>query len=465
MNSVAATVSKVSDDSDAEVRLKIGERLAWAIGAFGSSFMWGTLGAFLLVFYTDVFGISPAAAGTLFLVARIVDGINDPITGYLIDHLPRTRWGRFRHILMIGVILAAANFVLIFAAPELPQIGKLIWAYVTYILFGFTIDFVSIPRSALLPTMTRNPQDRNALSSIGAIIGIVGYAVVALGTVYLVEAFATPLLGWRMTAAIYAVLSIALIGIMVLRVRERVEPVTKVRYKLWRAPGIVLRNKPLMILLAAFIFTSLAGSIIQPASVLFFKYAVGDEKHYGGVTGATTLVMVVSMAVFPLIVKRLGKRKAYILFGLITVVGGLWNWFLPYNSIALIYVASGVIALGMAGPLAINSSLIADTVDYTEWQSGVRAEGAVYAGLGFANKLVMGLAGAIPGYVLALVGYVPNAVQTERALRGMLFMRAILPAAFVLVSAILISFYPLTEQRFNEIVKEIRARRKESAAA
>ena len=465
MSSVAANVSDISVDGEAEARLKFGEKIAWALGSVGSSFMWGTLGAFLLVFYTDVFGISPAAAGTLFLVARIVDGINDPITGYLVDHLPRTRWGRFRHVLMIGVIVAAVNFVLIFAAPDFPQVGKLIWAYVTYILFGFTIDLVTIPRSALLPTMSQNPQDRNALSSIGAIIGIVGYAIVAMGTVYLVQAFATPVVGWRATAGIYAVLAIVLIGFLALRARERVEPVEKVRYKIWQTPGIILKNKPLMILLAAFIFTSLAGTIIQPASVLFFKYALGDETFYGTNTAIVTVVMVISMGVFPLVVKRLGKRRAYILFGVIAAIGGVWNWFLPYDQRTLIIVASGLIGIGMAGPMAINSSLIADTVDYTEWQSGVRAEGAVYAGLGFSRKLVTGLSGAIPGYVLALVGYVPNAVQTERALRGMLFMRAILPGAFVLISAVLIGFYPLTETKFAQIVKEIRAKRKEAAAA
>ncbi|MCA9977592.1 MAG: MFS transporter, partial [Anaerolineales bacterium] len=140
----------------APIPIKAAEKTAFTFGSIGKNILFWGIGTFLLVFFTDVFGLSPAAVGTLFLVARIMDAINDPIVGYILDHLPPTRWGRFRPWLLLGGILAGLNFAAMFLGPELSYTGKLIYAYVTYLIFGITFDLVDVPYASLMVTMTQD---------------------------------------------------------------------------------------------------------------------------------------------------------------------------------------------------------------------------------------------------------------------------------------------------------------------
>ena len=446
--------------ADASTKLKWTAKLSWTVGQFGSALMWATISAFLIKFFTDVFGISPAAAGTLFLVARIADAVNDPLSGYIVDHLPWTRRGKFRPALLVGAVVSAFAFVALFAAPSLSLGAKLVYAYVTYLVWGILYDFVSIPMKALLPTMTQNSQDRNRLSSLGSIIGILGYILMAVITVPLVGAFATPQAGWRATSIIYAVAGTLLIAITVVGVRERVKPVAAERYRASQVFSIILRNKPLLILLGAFVFSSVSTSLVSSASVYYFEYAVGIPEMFGYTSMLTAVFMTIAAAFFPTIAKRWGKRKTYIVFGLIGFAGNIALFFVPFDNVLMIYILSVIFSIGMGPPGALNAAMVADTTDYAEWQNGVRSEGAIYSALSFGTKLTSGLAGAIQGYVLAATGYVPNVAQTPQALNGILFIKTIIVGVTLLISALFVAGYPLTEARHAQICREIKERRK-----
>ena len=174
-----------------------GEKTAFTLGSVGKNILFWGIGTFLLVFYTDVFGLTPTAVGTLFLVARLLDAVNDPIVGYILDHLKPTRWGRFRPWLLLGGVLAGLNFAALFLGPELSYTGKLLYAYVTYLVFGITFDLVDIPYSSLMVTMTQNTHERNKLNSLVAIGLIIGTGLAVVGTVPLVGLFPTPQQGYR----------------------------------------------------------------------------------------------------------------------------------------------------------------------------------------------------------------------------------------------------------------------------
>jgi sugar (glycoside-pentoside-hexuronide) transporter len=440
--------------------LKLPEKLAWTLGNGGRVITVHAMSAFLLVFYTDVFGIPPAVAGTLFLVARMVDGINDPVMGYLIDHLPRTRWGRYRPVLFWGAILTALCFAALFAAPRLSLTGKIIWAYATYLLFGFVSDLVAIPARALMPAMTDDTSERNALSSLAGIAGIITYMAVAALSLGLVGAFATATQGWFNLALIYGALSILLIGVMAVSVRERAQPAQDEKYRLRDVYRLITQNPPLLTLVASFVFSSLSVSLIQPAAVLFFKYNVGRPELFGLTSLVTTVFMLLGIGLFPTIARRLGRRQTFWLFGLIGVAGNVALYFSPVNNIALIYLFSIVLAVGMGPPGALNQAMTADAADYAEWKHGTRADGVVFAVYSFGAKLTSGLSGAIMGWVLAGTGYAPNAAaQTPSALQGITAVKHLAVAAALIVSAVLISLNPLTEERFAEISAELAVRR------
>jgi len=282
-------------------------------------------------------------------------------------------------------------------------------------------------------------------------------AALSLG---IVGGAASAVQGWRNLSMIYGGLSVAMIGVMALGVRERTQPGRGESYQLRDVYHLIIHNPPLLTLVASFVFSSLSVGLIQPAAVLFFKYNVGRPEMFGLTSLVTTVFMLVGIGVFPTIAKRLGRRPTYWLFGAIGVAGNLALYFTPVSSILLIYVFSTVLAIGMGPPGALNQAMMADAADYAEWKHGARADGVVFAAYSFGAKLTDGLSGAIMGWVLAATSYAPNAaVQSPQALQGITSVKHLAVAAALIVSAVLISFNPLTEERFAEINAELAARR------
>jgi len=148
------------------------------------------LGSFLLIFYTDVVGLDPAVIGTLFLVSRIFDGINDPISGYLIDHLPRTKMGRFRSYLIIGTVVTSAVFLLTWLGPSMAQTGKIFLAFLGYILFGFVFDLMDVPLNSMISVMSDRDRDRTTLSNIKGFAYMLGGVVIYVVALPFVGMFA-----------------------------------------------------------------------------------------------------------------------------------------------------------------------------------------------------------------------------------------------------------------------------------
>lgn len=442
------------------------QKLTWSLANIGRIIMIHTMSAFLLVFYTDVFGLHPAVVGTLFLVARIADGFNDPIMGYVVDHMPQTRWGKFRPTLLVGVVLSALVFVAIFAGPELSPVGKVVWAYVTYLLFGFVADLVTIPSRAMLPNMTQHIDERNTLSSLGAMMGALTYIVVAAISISAVNSFATPRVGWSVMSIIYASIAVVLITVFVFTVGERVQD-EKVdeSYSIRDVYRLIWNNKPLLILVGTYVFSDMGIALLGPSAVLFFKYNVGREELFGITSLLNAVVMVVGMSLFPVLARRFGRKQLYWASAFLTLLSCAALFFTPVANVGLILGLSCFLGLGLGPPTAIAQAMIADATDYAEYQNGTRSEGVTYAAITFGTKITGGLAGAIQGYVLAATGYVANAPQqTRAALIGISSVKHWLVAATALLSAVFISMYPLTEERMAEVQAEL-ARRKERPEA
>ena len=447
------------------VTIGAAEKTAFTFGSIGKNLMFWGIGTFLLVFYTDVFGLTPAAVGTLFLVARVFDGVNDPIVGFILDHLQPTRWGRFRPWLLLGAVLAALNFAALFLGPELSYTGKLVYAYITYIVFGITFDLVDVPYASLMVTMTQDAHERNKLNALVAVGLIAGTGLAVVATVPLVGLFPTPQQGYRVVGLIYAIIAMVGVAWTAFGTRERVTKADDDSYTLRELYPILIENRPFMVLMISIVLFSTGNFVLTSANLIFYTYFVGDAGLFGLVQLPTGPAIIAAAVAMPFIARRIGKRRTYMLGYAIFIIFTVAFFFLRPTSVLLLILLASGIAVGGAPGAALIDSMVADTNEYAEWHTGRRSEGAIQAGFTFVKKLANGAGGALAGYLLAFVGYQANAVQSAETLNGILIIVTLVPAFFALLALAAMSFYPLSEARFAEMLRDLQARRADKAAS
>jgi sugar (glycoside-pentoside-hexuronide) transporter len=444
----------------APLRLRWQEKLGYGLGDFGSNLVWGMCITFLLYFYTDVFGISAAAAGLLLLVARVFDAILDPIMGLITERFT-TRWGKFRHYLLFGTPVMALLLVLTFTTPELGAAGKLAYAYVTYILLGVLYTVVNLPYGALAPTMTQDPADRNALSacrSFGAKAG--DGLVVGLATPTLVLALGAGLAtrGYQLTALVYALMCWAALWYTFATCRERYVAPAAGGLSVTRLLRLLRQNTPFLLLFGSFVFFVSAVFTRGTATVYYMTYNTGQPGLLGPLLASGTVASMAGIVLSQVCAGFLGKRRTFIL-GLClwsACSAGMYLAAQPAVLPVFLWYFSAYVGMGIS--FGLFWSLIADTVEYGEWRTGIRAEGGIYSVASFLLKLCSAVAGIVPAAVLDLTGYAPNAAQSTQALSGINWLMTLFPALFGLLAIVPLLFYRLDEAQFGNIVAELRQR-------
>ena len=414
-----------------------------------------SVNSFLLIFYTDVVGLNPAAVGTLFLVARVLDGLNDPLIGFIIDHLPHTRWGRFRPYLVLASFICSINFVLLWVGPSMATSGKLLVAYITYLALGITFPFMDLPLGALLPAMTADSKERNSISGIKGIAFLLIYTAVTALTIPIVSLFDSPAEGWHMTMIIYAVLIFVITAFGTWGIRERVMPQRSGRYKFRDLYSILFNTRPLGVILIATIAVNVGVGLSGGTAIFYYTYNLGNADYFS-LSGLVTLpAVLIGVAIFYTFGNQIEKRTfMMILLGLAAAGVGI-RIFLPYSALFWIMATVFLSAVGTGGAIPLIFSMIGDAVDYTEWKHGYRAEGAVAAVQTFTQKTGLGLGGAIPGYVLAMSGYQPNVEQTDLALMGILITTTTLPFIFYLFGALVFRGYTIDAQMLKNMKQDL----------
>jgi GPH family glycoside/pentoside/hexuronide:cation symporter/glucuronide carrier protein len=262
-----ATVSKNTE------KIGLGEKVAFCMVNLGNIPVQALLNSFLMIFYTDVVGPNPAAIATLFLLARVIDGINDPIMGFIIDHLPRTKLGRFRSYLILGTVICCINYILVWFGPVWIPVGKLAVAYISYLLLGITFDLMDIPLNSILPCMTDIGKERNILSSIKGFSYMAGMRLFSMAAPLILAAAVTPLSGYYalIFSAVGIIIVLSVIGAM--GIHERIEPVNKEeKYKLKDIIPI-LGSRPVLITFIATIISSTAQATANGSNIFFITYS------------------------------------------------------------------------------------------------------------------------------------------------------------------------------------------------
>ena len=448
-------------------QLKFTEKLGYGLGDTASNFFFQVFNIFLLYYYTDIFGLSAAAVGTMFLVTKIVDAVSDPVMGLVADRTS-TRWGKFRpYLLWMAIPYGVCGYAM-FANPDLSYNGKLIYAYATYTLMMLAYTAINVPYSALMGVISPLSTERTKVASYRF--------VCAFAAAWLIGTFVTPLknilgggdeaLGFQLTMILFAVLSVTLFWICFATTKERVTPVqTETRIK----PDLkaLLSNGPWIALFACAIFTLMNVAVRNGSLLYYFKYYVGDTGEPIFLIFDKTavflslglLVMIVGIAMTKTLCDYFEKRSLLIVLSILNALSMALFFVIPPEQYWLMVL---VHCLGMLanGPTpALVWAMYADCADYGEWKSGRRITALTFSTLQFAQKMGLAVGAGLAGFILSLFGFVANEVQTETSMTGIRFMFSIVPALLATAGAISIVFYRIDSNKIVKIEEALRLTR------
>lgn len=437
-------------------KLSIGEKVGYGLGDTASNLFFQTFMIYLLFFYTDVFGISAAAAGTMLLVTRLWDTFNDPIVGVLADRT-NSRWGKFRPYILWGAVPFGIAGVLTFTTPDFEPLPKLIYAYVTYGVMMMMYTLVNIPYSALMGVISPDTQERTSVSSYRFIFAFIGGLVVQGATLPLVQQFGggDQQVGFQRTMMIYALVAAVLFLVTFATTRERVTVDTKEKTNIKRDLRDLVSNGPWLVLFVVGLFNLTFLSIRSGTVVYYFKYIVGDETLAGGFLMAGTAAILVGVALAPWLTNRFGKKRVFIFATLVSgVLASSFYLIDPENYYGLLIVQ--VLASLCAGPTTpIVWAMYADCADYSTYRNNRRATGLVFSAATFAQKMGWTLGGAIAGWLLAWYGFEANAAQSEETVNGIRLMFSVIPGAIAIGAALAMMMYPLGDDEVQRISNEL----------
>lgn len=446
-------------DPGSVARLRPSNYLGYAAGDVANNLTFSLASAFLLIYYTDVAGIAAGTAGTLFLIVRVWGGLTDLLAGGLVDRTS-TRWGKFRPYLLFGSVPLLALNVALFSIPSgLSDGGKVVFAYVSYALFSLAYSFVNIPYGSLSAAMTQRPDERARISTIRIIAASVTILVIAIVVAPQIEGSDDLQRSLTLTTMAIAIVGLALYLWCFFTAREAVERSAK-RFSIRETLAMMRHNRPLILVCASSLLFLTGMFSLQTVGVFYARDVLGNAGLYIVLVTVQTIAMIVAALIVPSLIAAIGKRRAYLLSGLIAIVGGIGAALAPGTTPAIGIAAFGVLGLAIGAINTLVFALQADTVDYGEWKSGVRAEGSSYAVLSFTRKAGQGVGGAAAAYTLGLGGYVSGAAsQSDGADTAIRIAAGGLPAGFILAAAAVMLAYPLTEKTFRGIVAELAERR------
>ena len=461
-------------------KLRLSEKIAYGFGDLGSCLYWASFSNFLLIFYTDVFGIEGAVVGTIFLWSRIWDGVNDPLIGALADRT-KTRWGKFRPYLLWLCVPFALAGVLAFTTPNLDAAGRVIWAWVTYNLVMMLYTAINIPYTALLGVISPDSLERTHVSSIKFLFAFGAGVIVKASLPWLTKVLGAgvPARGWQLTFVVYGIAAVAFFLVTFWGTKERVTPPPAQKTDLGRDLLDVVTNVPWLLLLATTLPFILFVATRSTITAHYIKYYVGEQtltlpflgtRVYGYEELMSSFGVIGDVAAIPGVLlvtwfaRVVGKKLAFsILFGVAIVMTAAFYVLAPHQ-VGWMFLLQ-IIGSATGAPLSVLLwAMYADTADFAEWKRGRRATGLVFSASTMSQKMGWAVGGFLAGKMLTSTGFVANAIQAPEALEGIKSMMSLYPAAAGVVALVIFMIYPLGENKVAEIERDLRQRREGQSA-
>jgi Na+/melibiose symporter-like transporter len=473
-------------------KISMREKVGFSLGDSAANFIFQTIMLLQLSFYTDSFGISAAAAGWLFLVARLWGAVCDPIMGVIGDRT-ETRWGKFRPwILWTAVPFGIIGF-LAFTTPDFSHSGKIIYAYITYLLLMTVYSANNVPYAALSGVITGDMKERNSISSVRFIF-------VTLATIA-IQGFALPMVnhfghgssakGYQITMGIFCVLAVIFFLITFFTTKERIKPDPKQKTPLKQDISDLLKNRPWLIMFFIFVMMFIFLGIRNSILLYFFKYyldessmlsllevinkglfglidklgMIGPNADIAGNTFSiiniiSQLVCIIGLTASRPLANKFGKRDVF-RAGLIFVILLAASFiFISPKAIFLTLILQLLFQFiwGIAA-MSLPWAMMADVADFSEWKNNRRATGIVFAGIIIGLKVGLAIGGALAGSLLNAYGYVANVPQTSHAQFGIRMITCIYPAVFLAIGIIFLFFYKINKSSETQMQNELAERR------
>ena len=453
------------------------QRIGFGSGDLAQNLIYQTISMYLLMFYTNVYGLDPSAAAFMFLIVRVVDVIWDPVVGTYVDkHNPR--FGKYRsYLLLAGVPLTGFAILCFWDGFS----GSLLYAYITYVGMSMLYTLINVPYGALNASLTRDTEEITVLTSARMFLANVGGLAVAYGIPMIVATLSPDgkintvesANAWFVTMAIYAVAGLVLLLFCFTQTKERVvmdkSETDDVKVSdLWVE---FRRNRPLRILAFFFVTAFAMMAIGNSAGSYYMIYNIhssADQLAYFMALGSVPAFIFMPMV--PAIKRKVGKRGMFNIFLSVAILGMILIYIISMvpslrSQIWLVYLAQFIKSTGVIVATGYMWALVPEVISYGEYTHGKRISGIVNALTGIFYKAGMALGGVVPGLILAFVGFDKNNAvsQTAFAEQGILWLVAVIPALLLGLSMFIISKYELTDEVIDKINMEIEKRSTEKA--
>jgi len=468
-------------------KITLKEKIGYGFGDAASSMFWKIFGMYSLFFYTDVLGITAAAAGTMFLVARLWDSFFDVFVGIISDRT-KSRYGKYRPYLLWFAIPFAVMGAITFFAPDFGQTGKLIYAYVTYSLMMIVYSMINVPYASLLGAISSDPTERNSLSSYRMSFAFIGSFITFMLLQPLIDFFSktfgnegiaqttkdaansvsTSPVGWVMGVGAIGMICIVLFLLCFSWTKERVTQIeSEKNVSVKKDLKDLFHNVPWWILVATGLAALLFNAVRDSVAIYFFRdYVQSNYKMAGTGWDMTTIYFLVGQAAnligvmaAPSISRKYGKKRTYMIAMLIAGILSTGFYFIP-NSITWILIFQFMISIFAGYVLPLLWSMFADIVDHQELLTGRRATGLIFSSSSMSQKLGWALGSAMSGWILAVFHYMPNAVQqSQETIFGEHIMISLMPAVCCMLAFVGMFFYPLSDKKVKENSEQLNLKR------
>lgn len=437
----------------------IGFKVIYGLNSYSNGLLMGCIGSYLMFYFTDIALVPIAFVGALFFFGKILNAISSPVVGILIDK-NNSKYGKLKPWLFFGAIFVSISGILIFRTPTIPQNYKIVYVGILYIIWGLSGVIYATAYSSVFPTLTRDMEERNKLSIIPAIGGVLGDFTSVGAVIPLVSIIAaTQAEGFFRLILIFVALFFTFSLIFIKIYRENIPVTNSERVTYRQMLAAIVKNDQLLVILLVNFIMNIGLWITSGTALYFFKYNLNNEGLYATFGIAVGLSQVLIMTQFPRIMKKLSKKAAFVVAGATVVLAYIILFFarnIALTFLPIVYIGGILLYFGLGIIGSIMPIFIADVIDYGEWKHKERNNSTIIS----VNNLVSTFSDALTGLIvtttLAFIGFTPNAVQSEKTLTGIAFLLTGIPMILVFIAVLIfIKFYKLNNDLCNKIKNEL----------
>ncbi len=435
-------------------------RAGYGIGDYAICLYWSGIGLYLLYFYTDVVGISPILAGWIYALGIGWDAITDPFMGYLAERT-KTKMGSYRPFIYYGSIPLALSFVLLFWVPPFEGTVLFLFLILVNLTHRSCFTIVSVPYSSLTARITNDSNERTKLTTARMISASFGTLSMSALAFPLIAYFggADEAFGFLWLAIISGLIAIALLSVTVYSVREKVdEIITSNLPNFVSITKTVATNYPFWIVFGCILILGSTGVMFNKNLIYFVKYGLELHEYQGLILGVSSGASFLSLPFWAYLALKIGKRETWLISMTIAFIGLLLFFYYPIASLNELLTLLALIGVGNGAGGVLFWSMLPDTVEYGEWKSGIRTESSLYGFMTFAQKSSIAVAALILGFLLSGIGFEPNQIQSKETISGMKFMMSWIPICGIIISLVLMYFYPISTKFHGELLQRIKER-------